>query len=408
MQRLFEPYPQAVQRSVEIADRCRFRLERLIGQFPLFAVEEGKTRQSYLRELTYRGAAARYGTPLANDVERQLEYELGIIAKMDLAGYFLIVWDIVQKAAELGVLCQGRGSAANSAVCYALGITAVDPIGMQLLFERFMSEERREIPDIDIDFAHQDREQIIQYIYDKYGRSNAAMAAEVISYRTRSALRDVAKALGLSLAQVDALAHELEAGESLEAAAATVEPIAAPRPSRAPAPGERDARIGVTGVWRTFGARGGASVLGGRIEASSTAMKFGLASGDLEMAAGRKDIDNVGQTTAWLISGGATLGIFAGRRRWRAAAGLGGRIGLVRESGSSADPAHISSSTFVRPWGGPIVNASLSRTLGRAALTIGGEAGWSLSSIDEMAAGVTAIAVRGPWVAVSVGAALRR
>ncbi|MEO6835241.1 MAG: error-prone DNA polymerase [Candidatus Tumulicola sp.] len=220
MRRLFKPYPQAVQRSVDIANRCRFRLERITGQFPLFPVEEGKTRQSYLRELTYRGAAGRYGTPLANDVERQLEYELGIIAKMDLAGYFLIVWDIVQKAAELGVLCQGRGSAANSAVCYALGITAVDPIGMKLLFERFMSEERREIPDIDIDFAHQDREQIIQYIYDKYGRSNAAMAAEVISYRTRSALRDVGKALGLSLAQVDTLARELNATESLESAVA--------------------------------------------------------------------------------------------------------------------------------------------------------------------------------------------
>jgi error-prone DNA polymerase len=223
MRRLFNPYPEAVQRSVDIANRCRFRLERLTGQFPLFAVEEGKTRQTYLRELTYRGAAARYGTPLANDVERQLEYELGIIAKMDLAGYFLIVWDIVQQASELGVLCQGRGSAANSAVCYALGITAVDPIGMKLLFERFMSEERREIPDIDIDFAHQDREQIIQYIYDKYGRSNAAMAAEVISYRTRSALRDVGKALGLSLAQVDTLARELDASESLEGAAGTVQ-----------------------------------------------------------------------------------------------------------------------------------------------------------------------------------------
>ncbi len=109
-------------------------------------------------ELVYEGAARAIRLPLAANVERQLEYELGIIAKMDLAGYFLIVWDIVREAAELGVLCQGRGSAANSAVCYALGITAVDPIGMDLLFERFMSEERQEIPDIDIDFAHQDRE----------------------------------------------------------------------------------------------------------------------------------------------------------------------------------------------------------------------------------------------------------
>jgi error-prone DNA polymerase len=222
MRRLFSRYPDAIARSVEIAQRCTFRLERITGQFPLFAVEEGKTRQSYLRELVYRGAAERYGTPLASEVERQLEYELGMVARMDLAGYFLIVWDIVKKAGELGVLCQGRGSAANSAVCYALGITAVDPIGMQLLFERFMSEERKEIPDIDIDFAHQDRELVIQYVYEQYGRSNAAMAAEVIAYRTRSALRDAGKALGLSLAEVDALAKEFDAIESLDDVTATL------------------------------------------------------------------------------------------------------------------------------------------------------------------------------------------
>ena len=220
MHAIFNAYPEALDATLGIAQRCRFRLERLHGQFPLFPVSNGHTRQSYLRELVYRGAADRYGTPLAPNVERQLEYELGIIAKMDLAGYFLIVWDIVQAADRLGVLCQGRGSAANSAVCYALGITAVDPIGMNLLFERFMSEERQEIPDIDIDFAHQDREQIIQYIYDRYGRSNAAMAAEVISYGTRSAIRDIAKALGFTLEQVDELAKEYDARESLADAAA--------------------------------------------------------------------------------------------------------------------------------------------------------------------------------------------
>lgn len=218
MRRLFREHPEAIDATLAIAERCRFRLERQIGQFPLFTVPEGKTPQSYLRELVYRGAAGRYGTPLATNVERQLEYELGIIAKMDLAGYFLIVWDIVQAAERLGVLCQGRGSAANSAVCYALGITAVDPIGMNLLFERFMSEERQEIPDIDIDFAHQDREKVIQYIYERYGRANAAMAAEVISYRTRSAIRDVGKALGLTLAQVDHVAKEFDANESLAGA----------------------------------------------------------------------------------------------------------------------------------------------------------------------------------------------
>jgi error-prone DNA polymerase len=218
MAQIFEGYPQALDNTLAIAERCAFRLERLTGQFPLFPVAQGYTRQSYLRELVYRGAAERYATPLDSTVERQLEYELGMIAKADLAGYFLIVWDIVRAAAELGVLCQGRGSAANSAVCYSLGITAVDPIGMNLLFERFMSEGRQEIPDIDVDFAHQDREKVIQYVYERYGRTHAAMAAEVVTYHTRSAIRDVGKAIGLTLAQVDAVAREYDARESLAGA----------------------------------------------------------------------------------------------------------------------------------------------------------------------------------------------
>jgi error-prone DNA polymerase len=215
MRRLFARYPEAVVATHAIARRCRFRLERLAEQFPLFPVPEDSSPQRYLRGLVYEGAAKRYLMPLETKVERQLEYELGLIAKMDLAGYFLIVWDIVREAARLGVLCQGRGSAANSAVCYALGITAVDPIGMNLLFERFMSEERREIPDIDIDFAHQDRERVIQYVYERYGRANAAMVAEVITYRTRSAIRDAGKALGLTLEAVDAIAREFDAREVL-------------------------------------------------------------------------------------------------------------------------------------------------------------------------------------------------
>jgi len=223
MAQIFAGYPEAIRNTLVIAERCAFRLERLAGQFPLFPVPGGYTRQTYLRELVYRGAAQRYGTPLESNVERQLEYELGMIAKMDLAGYFLIVWDIVRAANEMGVLCQGRGSAANSAVCYALGITAVDPIGMNLLFERFMSEGREEIPDIDVDFAHQDREKVIQYVYDRYGRTHAAMAAEVVSYHTRSAIRDVGKAIGLTLAQVDAVAREYDARESLAGATGVAE-----------------------------------------------------------------------------------------------------------------------------------------------------------------------------------------
>ena len=222
MLRIFAPYPKALKNTLAIAERCTFRLDKLSGQFPHFPVppEESSTH-SYLRTLVLRGARERYGHPLQPNVERQIEYELGIIARMDLAGYFLVVWDISNKAVELGVLAQGRGSAANSAVCYALGITAVDPIGMKLLFERFLSEERNEVPDIDIDFAHQDREKVIQYVYERYGREHAAMAAEVITYRTRSAIRDVGKALGLSLAQVDAVSKEYDAQESLTAATGT-------------------------------------------------------------------------------------------------------------------------------------------------------------------------------------------
>jgi error-prone DNA polymerase len=222
MAKLFAPYPLAIANTLAVAERCAFRLDSLGGQFPHFPIPADETsHQSYLRTLVYRGAAKRYPMPLAPDVERQLEYELGIIARLDLAGYFLVVWDIVRAAEEIGILCQGRGSAANSAVCYALYITAVDPVGHKLLFERFLSEERKEVPDIDIDFAHQDREKVIQYVYDRYGREHAAMAAEVITYRTRSAIRDVGKSLGLSLVQVAQIVQEYDARESLAGALGT-------------------------------------------------------------------------------------------------------------------------------------------------------------------------------------------
>jgi len=227
MTRLFHAYPRAIANTLAIAERCTFRLEKLAGQFPYFPVPEGEaSHHSYLRTLVYEGARKRYGWPFSSKVERQLEYELGIIARMDLSGYFLVVWDISREARALGVLGQGRGSAANSAVCYALGITAVDPIDGDLLFERFLSEERNEIPDIDIDFAHQDREQVLQYVYNRYGRHHAAMVAEVITYRTRSAIRDVGKALGLSLGQVDQIVREYDATESLAETVGVAPPAA--------------------------------------------------------------------------------------------------------------------------------------------------------------------------------------
>ncbi|HXP94783.1 MAG TPA: error-prone DNA polymerase [Candidatus Binatia bacterium] len=216
MAALFSRHPQALRQTLAIAERCTFRLDKLRGQFPTFPLPpEEPSAHSYLRTLVYRGAAKRYGTPLASNVEHQLKRELDVIERMGLAGYFLIVWDIARKAAELGVLAQGRGSAASSAVCYALEITAVDPIAYNLLFERFLTEERNEVPDIDIDFAHQDREKVIQYVYERWGRAHAAMAAEVITYGTRSAIRDIGKALGLGLEQVEEIAREYDANESL-------------------------------------------------------------------------------------------------------------------------------------------------------------------------------------------------
>ncbi|HEV7733915.1 MAG TPA: error-prone DNA polymerase [Candidatus Binatia bacterium] len=208
----FRDWPEAIRHSRRIAERCAFTLADLGYRFPDYPLPAGETSpQSYLRTLTEEGARGRWGT-ITPRIRSQLDHELGLIGKLDLAGYFLIVWDIVRFCRERGILCQGRGSAANSAVCYALGITAVDAVGMELLFERFLSEERGEWPDIDLDLPSGDRrEEVIQYVYGRYGARGAAMTATVISYRTRSAVREVGKALGLSLEQVDRLAKLLHA-----------------------------------------------------------------------------------------------------------------------------------------------------------------------------------------------------
>ncbi|MBC5825192.1 MAG: DNA polymerase III subunit alpha [Candidatus Eremiobacteraeota bacterium] len=210
MARLFFSQPQAIRNSIAIAQRCAFRLEKLRNEFPKFPLPPGETAFSYLKSLIRVRLPRRY-RPVSGAVRRQIDHELAVIEKLDLAGYFLIVWDIVRFAEERKILVQGRGSAANSAVCYVLGITNVDPIALNLLFERFLSEERDELPDIDLDTPSGDqREQLIQYVYDRYGRDHAAMVAEVITYRARMAVRDVGKAIGLSLDQVDALAKSLD------------------------------------------------------------------------------------------------------------------------------------------------------------------------------------------------------
>jgi len=198
--------PELLAETVAISQRCRFSLDELRYEYPEEIVPAGETPASYLRQLTDAGLARRYGkSGCPPDVRELIEHELGLIAELRYEPYFLTVHDIVAFARSRGILCQGRGSAANSAVCYALGITEVDPSRMSMLFERFLSKERNEPPDIDVDFEHQRREEVMQYVYAKYGRDRAALAATLITYRPKSAVRDVGRALGLEPAQVDRL-----------------------------------------------------------------------------------------------------------------------------------------------------------------------------------------------------------
>jgi error-prone DNA polymerase len=198
MARLFRRHPEAVTRILDIADRCRFSLDELAYQYPEERTMPGLTPQHALEKLTWEGAAQKFPEGVPEDVVATLQHELGLIERLEYAPYFLTVNSIVRFARSQDILCQGRGSAANSAVCYVLGITAIDPSRNDLLFERFVSEERREPPDIDVDFEHERRETVIQWVYDTYGRDRAALCSVVIRYRTKGALRDVGKALGLT------------------------------------------------------------------------------------------------------------------------------------------------------------------------------------------------------------------
>jgi len=208
--RLARLYPRALlDESVRIAERCRFSLADLRYAYPRELVPAGRTPTQQLAVLTWRGAGKRWPQGVPEKVRAQLAHELALVAELGYEAFFLTVHDIVRYARSRGILCQGRGSAANSAVCYCLGITEVDPARMDMLFERFLSRERGEPPDIDVDFEHERREEIIQYVYRKYGRRRAALAATVVAYRARSAVRDVGKALGLSVEQVDRIARNV-------------------------------------------------------------------------------------------------------------------------------------------------------------------------------------------------------
>ena len=206
LQAVYAPCPAALARTIQVAARCTFSLDELRYEYPRELAPPGLSPMQHLRNLAWKGAHQRYGPRLPAKVHRLLTHELDLIERLRYEAFFLTVQDVVQFARGRGILCQGRGSAANSAVCYCLGVTAVDPARYDLLFERFVSEERNEAPDIDVDFEHERREEVLQYLYEKYGRERAGLAATVITYRPRSAIRDVGKALGLSLDRVDALA----------------------------------------------------------------------------------------------------------------------------------------------------------------------------------------------------------
>ncbi len=219
MARLFADDIEVVERTVDIAVECRFDLADLPYSFPVYPVPAGHSLQSFLENITWDGAKQRYGERLAGDprIRAQLEHELDVIGRMGLAGYFLVVWDLVQECRRRGILCQGRGSAANSCVCYCLGITAVDPIRLDLLFERFLSEARGGYPDIDVDISNNRREEILQFVYQKYGREHAAMVCNIITYHPRSAVRDVGKVFGLSDEQIGPMCRELRHHRDTEA-----------------------------------------------------------------------------------------------------------------------------------------------------------------------------------------------
>ena len=214
MQRLFARWPHAIRAAREVADRCRFSLDELRYEYPEEIYPDGQTPQAFLESEVWAGAGRRYPSGVPDSVRQTLTRELALIAKLDLARYFLTIKDIVDfaRSQEPPILCQGRGSAANSAVCYVLGITSVDPAKHQLLFDRFISEERKEPPDIDVDFEHERREEVIQYIYRKYGRHRAGLCATVIHYRPRMAIREVGKAMGLSEDVTSALSRTVWGG----------------------------------------------------------------------------------------------------------------------------------------------------------------------------------------------------
>ncbi|MCR9292174.1 MAG: error-prone DNA polymerase [bacterium] len=208
---IYSQAPELLERTLEVAEQLTFSLDELRYEYPVELAPDDQKPIDYLKRLTWEGAKKRYPQGVPDKILQQIRHEIGLIEELHYEAYFLTVWDLVRFARGRGILCQGRGSAANSVVCYCLGVTSVDPNRLDLLFERFISRERNEAPDIDVDFEHQRREEVLQYIYEKYGRHRAGMTATVITYRTKSAIRDAARALGISLDRIDSLSKLVDA-----------------------------------------------------------------------------------------------------------------------------------------------------------------------------------------------------
>ena len=357
--RRFARWPGVVERAAELGRACAFDLRLVAPRLPDFPVPAGMDEQGYLRQLVTEGAVARYGPPGAERVPgawKQLEHELAVIGQLGFAGYFLVVWDIAQVCRRLDIYCQGRGSAANSAVCYALGVTNVDAVDLGLLFERFLSPARDGPPDIDVDIESGRREEVIQYVYERYGRRHAAQVANVITYRPRSAVRDVGKAFGFTPEQVDAWAAGIDAGHGRGASSAEV--VHEARGRHAAAGGRAGGRgagpaapprhpLGRHGAVRPAGGRGVPGGVGAHAGAQRVAVGQGRLrrhrAGEVRSARPRhaRGAAPHGRPGARLLRGGGRPGAAApgGRRLRPAVPGRHGRGLPGREPGPDGDPA---------------------------------------------------------------------
>ncbi len=400
MGEIFRDLPEAIENTERVAERLEFSLEDLGYEFPTLDVPEGETMPSWLRKQAYAGAVTRYGT-VRPDVRRQLERELKLVIDLGFAGYFLIVWDLVQFCRRSDILVQGRGSAANSVLCYCLGITACDPLHYKLLFERFLSESRKSWPDIDLDLPSGDRrERVIQEVYQRYGKHGAAMTANVITYRGKSAMREIGKALNFPPEILDRFSklhaagdfpHTLELRAQLEQAGM---PVSHPRSEAAIALYER-----MRGLPRHLGQHSGGMIICRGALSSVVPLENASMPGRVVAQWDKDDCEDLGIVKVDLLGLGMmavmqeSLELCARRRgdvpdmaaipaddpatlRSDVRGGYGGDVS-GRESGADGDAAEAEAAAVLRrgdPGGGDPPGTDSGRDVGAAVCTTGGGA----------------------------------